>query len=324
MAAQKALSCVYRTGQRFGADYLSDVLLGSENNRIRRFGHHRVSTFGIGTEMSKKEWKSVFRQLVAAGYLTVDVESRGGFRLAESSRPVLRGEQSVRFRKDPVRSVRPQPSTGVQITTELVWNDYSKALWEKMRTLRRTIADEINMPPFVVFHDRTLKELIAHLPRSREEMQQIHGIGQQKMNRFGDRFLKLIEDHVRESGRHETAIIQKFESKESAAPCPDCSPTVYETLEFFKIGKTPEQIADARGLKRGTIYEHLARAIENGIIEMNEVVHLNLSEVETICNAFSALPEDRFIKPVYEAFHGKYSYDILRCIRAKMRAEKHG
>ncbi|NJL58751.1 MAG: hypothetical protein HC887_02955 [Desulfobacteraceae bacterium] len=102
--AQKALSCVYRTGQRFGAEYLTDVLLGIPNERIIRFGHDKVSTFGIGSELSKKEWRSVFRQLAAAGFLTAEAENKGGFRLSSESRPVLKGEQKVFFRKDPIPS----------------------------------------------------------------------------------------------------------------------------------------------------------------------------------------------------------------------------
>ncbi len=95
--AQKALSCVYRTGQRFGAAYLTDVLLGKDDERICRFGHDKVSTFGIGTELTGGEWKSVFRQLVAAGLLSVDIEGKGGFKLAAHSRPVLRGEQRFQY-----------------------------------------------------------------------------------------------------------------------------------------------------------------------------------------------------------------------------------
>ncbi|MGB5734293.1 MAG: DNA helicase RecQ, partial [Thiohalocapsa sp.] len=106
VAAQKALSCIYRTEQRFGVTYLTDVLLGKDNERMRRFGHHQVSTFGIGKELSADQWKSVYRQLVAAGFAQVDVEGHGGLRLTEQSRPVLRGEQPVRLRQDPDRKRR--------------------------------------------------------------------------------------------------------------------------------------------------------------------------------------------------------------------------
>ncbi|HOV88318.1 MAG TPA: RQC domain-containing protein, partial [Syntrophobacteraceae bacterium] len=193
--AQKALSCVYRTGQRFGAAYLTDVLLGKEDERIRRFGHDKVSTFGIGTELSEGEWKSVFRQLVAAGLLSVDIEGKGGFRLASPSRPVLRGEHRFELRKDPVpakskKTSRPKPERG-----SVPSDSISGELWEQLRSLRLEIAREQAIAPFLVFHDTTLKEMVKHLPRSLEEMRGISGVGQKKLELYGDRFLSIIRKH---------------------------------------------------------------------------------------------------------------------------------
>lgn len=197
VAAQKALSCVYRTGQRFGAEYLSNVLCGSMNERIQRFRHDKISTFGIGADLSKKEWKSIFRQLIAAGLLFVDLESKGGFNLTDKSWPVLRGEQSVRFRKDPMpikaksrlRKIRKHEN-----------EDFDKAasdLWEKLRALRLKLAKQQGLPPYIIFHDRTLRELVAYLPRSLKEMSAISGIGTHKLELYGKKFLDLILKHVR-------------------------------------------------------------------------------------------------------------------------------
>jgi ATP-dependent DNA helicase RecQ len=204
VVAQKALSCVYRTGQRFGSTYLIDVLKGKANERVRSFGHDKVSTFGIGKELSEVEWKSVFRQLVAAGFLGIDMESKGGFRLTPACRPVLKGERRFEFRRDlaPVR-LRPKSTIekgkipgqkGQRYLPESIRNE----LWEQLRSLRLEIAREQAVPPYVVFHDRTLRELMQALPDSLEEMRTVPGIGGKKIEMYGHRFLKIIRDYREE------------------------------------------------------------------------------------------------------------------------------
>ncbi len=195
IAAQKALSCVYRTGQRFGAAYLTDVLLGKDDERIRSFGHDRISTFGIGNELTEREWKSVFRQLVAAGLLSIDMEGRGGFRLSPASRPVLRGEQKFELRNDPAPVKREKTVKPRRETTEFSDDPICAGLWEKLRALRLDIARKQSIPPFIVFHDSTLREMINCLPRSLEEMGEISGVGQKKLELYGELFLSLIRTH---------------------------------------------------------------------------------------------------------------------------------
>jgi ATP-dependent DNA helicase RecQ len=199
LVAQKALSCVYRTGQMFGSVYLIDVLLGKDSERIRHFGHDTVSTFGIGKELNETEWKSVFRQLVAAGMLKVDIGGKGGFKLSPTCRPLLRGEKTFMLRKDPV------PVKGkAKLTIEkgrIVINKekesilpeiYQNKLWEELRLLRMEIARSQSIPPYVIFHDKTLKELVDVLPDSLEEMRTVSGIGQRKIEMYGEQFLKII------------------------------------------------------------------------------------------------------------------------------------
>ncbi len=200
IVAQKALSCVYRTGQLFGAGYLTDVLLGKDDERIRRFGHDKVSTFGIGKELSEREWKSVFRQLVAAGLISVDLEGKGGFRLAPRAWPVLRGEEKFELRKDPVA---PKPERKPTIRPErerpgLPSAPMSGELWEKLRSLRLEIARNQGIAPFIIFHDSTLREMIRTLPRTIEEMGEISGIGERKLERYGEQFMALILDYLKE------------------------------------------------------------------------------------------------------------------------------
>ena len=191
-ACQKALSCVYRTGQRFGAGYLTDVLRGLENERIQRFGHDRIPTHGVGADLDPYTWRSVFRQLVARGLLSVDMEGYGSLRLTEASRPVLRGEEEVLMRRDvrPERAARkrkkkeppppPDPAT---------WDE---ALWEALRVRRTELAKAQSVPPYVIFHDSTLREMVEQRPRTLEEFARLSGVGETKLGRYGDEFLAVI------------------------------------------------------------------------------------------------------------------------------------
>jgi ATP-dependent DNA helicase RecQ len=192
VAVQKALSCVFRTGQRFGVTYLIDVLRGSANERILQFGHHQVSTYGIGTELSPNEWKSVFRQLVANGYLRADPEGYGALQLTEQCRPLLKGRQTIELRKDPVarktagRASAGRPSSPVknQITDQ--------AGWEALRTCRKELADKQGVPPYVIFHDSTLLGMLQRKPRTLEELAEVSGVGAAKLEKYGEIFLQTI------------------------------------------------------------------------------------------------------------------------------------
>jgi ATP-dependent DNA helicase RecQ len=192
IAAQKALSCVYRTGQRFGAVYLIEVLTGNASERMKRFGHHRIKTFGAGQELEPKQWHSVFRQLLAAGCLDTDMAARSGFRLNQNSWKILRDEQPVLFRNDP-QPVKATARKKSPTTPSLAFtDDASRALWETLRQVRLDLSREMNVPPYVIFHDKTLKEMVVHRPANRSEMLEISGIGQTKLERFGDQFLAAI------------------------------------------------------------------------------------------------------------------------------------
>ena len=196
VAAQKALSCVYRTGQRFGAVHLTDVLTGNRTERVRQLGHDQLKTFGVGDDLSQTEWRSVFRQLLAGGFLTVDMGKISGFRLNEKSWPVLKGTQHVQLRKDPhpiqlKRSVKPSSRTVLEFE-----NEGERGLFEKLRLLRLEIARQLGLPPYVVFHDKTLKEMVILKPQSRAAMLQVTGVGEQKLERYGERFIDAIKKNA--------------------------------------------------------------------------------------------------------------------------------
>ncbi len=191
-AARKALSCVYRTGQRFGAVHLIDVLRGGEGERLRQFGHDKLSTYGIGADLDVKIWRGVFRQLVAAGLLEIDAEGFGGLRLTDASRAVLTGAQTVTLRKElPAKKSRDRddgPRTGVPV------QQHDLHLFRALRDLRARLAKEQNVPAYVIFHDSTLRNIAERRPDSLGELAQVGGIGGAKLERYGSDVLEVIRE----------------------------------------------------------------------------------------------------------------------------------
>ena len=189
VAAQKALSCAYRTGQRFGAVHLIDVLLGKDNAKIRQLGHAQLKVYGVGEELTAHQWRSVFRQLTAAGMLRPN--QHGGLHLTEKSRAVLKGEQKILFRELPRQSARestprkPKPAA-------IALSENSRELFNQLRELRGNLAREQNMPPYVIFHDSTLRELATHRPTDEVTMLAINGVGAVKFSKYGEQFLRVI------------------------------------------------------------------------------------------------------------------------------------
>lgn len=187
-AVQMALSCVYRTGQRFGAGHVIDVLRGSNNEKILSFDHHKLTTYGIGKNLSADEWKSIFRQLVARGLLDVNVDGFGGLILNESCRSYLRGEEKISLRRD-IKIVATTPrraNLGQNIEAE------DQGLWNALRSCRKRLAEEQGVPPYVIFHDATLREMLEFRPLTAEQLRSITGVGDSKLKRFGDEFLAVI------------------------------------------------------------------------------------------------------------------------------------
>ena len=189
-AAQKLLSAIYRTGQRFGAVHVIDVLRGKDTEKIRQWGHERLSTYGIGADLSVNEWRSFVRQLMVQGFLRADDARFGALRLTADARDVLRGERTVRLRKDASGKTRTR-TTRQREVFEVDSKD--QGLWETLRQCRRDLAEEAGVPPYVIFHDATLKEMLHRRPASLEEMLAIHGVGQAKLERYGEAFLDALQ-----------------------------------------------------------------------------------------------------------------------------------
>jgi ATP-dependent DNA helicase RecQ len=295
--AQKALSCVYRTGQRFGVNYLVEVLRGGEDPRIRRFGHDRLSTFGIGSELSTAEWRSLYRQLIAQGYLDIDLAGHGALRLNEQCRPLLRGEQGFTLRQ--LR--KPEAAKPKRDRRPLDLRTCDQPLFEALRALRREMAEAEGVPPYVIFHDASLSEMARARPANLAELALVNGVGERKLAQYGERFLTCIQAH----------------------PLPDLldnrlSDTINETLWLYRTGLDAGAIARRRELKTSTIYAHFAEAIAAGLLAPLDVLSMAETEYAQIQGLIEQLDvcEEGHLKPLFDALDGVWDYPILRCIMA--------
>jgi len=294
-AARKALSCVYKTGQRFGVNYVIDVLRGKDNARIKQFQHDTVSTYGIGEDTSEQEWRSLFRQLIALGYIATDVEGHGAIKLEEKSRPLLRGEIELTLRKPSLDKSSKKKKSKNKTSLRSV----DEPLFELLREHRLELANEYGVPPYIIFHDSTLEEMAKTRPNTLEAMRYISGVGEQKLDKYGDSFLEVIQ----------------------SSPLPDIlqnnlSDTVNETLTLLNDGLDIEKIASQRDIKLSTVYTHLADAIEVGLVDAKEVLQLSDGEHNEIINALEMHLDDDRLKPAFDALDGSYDYGILKCVQA--------
>ena len=309
--AQKALSAVYRTGQRFGVAYVVDVLLGKADERAVRNRHDTLSVFGIGKDTEASQWRTLFRQLAAQGYLAGDEDGHGTLALTEKARPLLRGEEPFLLRTAPrparKSKTRRDGKSGVQLTArDMSAQDLSaqdKALFLALKTLRAELARDAKLPPYVVAHDRTLLELAGKRPATEDALHEITGLGASKIKRYGAAFLAAIA-----AFRPHPAFDNRLSS------------TVNETLALHLEGKDAEAIASLRGLSLDTVYGHLAEAIEAGLIEARAALALDDADVDEILGAFerTGTLESGKLGPAHAALGGRYDFGILRCLLAEL------
>jgi ATP-dependent DNA helicase RecQ len=300
LAARQALSCVFRTGQRFGVSYLIDVLQGLQNNRIRNNKHEQLAVFGIGKDLDETQWHSVFRQLVSRNLVTVNFENFNTLQLTEASRPILRDEQKLLFRYEirPEKTIHSRKLRSDTKQTKIL-DDNRTRFWNALRDKRRDLADAQNVPNYTIFHDATLMAMMQFRPRTLAEFGELSGVGEHKLKSYGNDFLKII---------HAFSILENEKS------------TAEQTIQLFKLGFDIEKIAEYRQLQPTTIFVHLADGIVKDELKLSDVISLSHDEITEIQTAFKNLPDEfkNSVKPVFEQFHEKYSYEILRCIRAAL------
>ncbi|HDY84178.1 hypothetical protein LCGC14_0685200 [marine sediment metagenome] len=295
-SAQKALSCIYRTEQRFGVNYIVDILHGKTDERIQRNGHDKISTFGIGKDTVITEWRSLFRQLIALGYIDIDVERHGALCLTEKCRGILRGEQRLELRKQiKQEKITPDKKQKTAVRPQ------DQPLWDALRALRTSLAEEAGVPPYVIFHDATLQEMVKQRPLTEQDMNRISGVGGQKLARYGKVFLAEISQYP---------LSELLNNRLSA--------TVNETLVLYQQGIDIEKIAQQRDVKASTIYTHLADAIEVGLLDVHDVTGLSKSEFDEIVFVLESQEDQQKgrLKPVYDELAGEYDYGVLKCVQA--------
>lgn len=188
---QKALSCVYRTGQNFGAGHLIDVLRGNLTVRVKEWNHDKVSTFGIGKDLQERTWRAVFRQMVALGLLTTDSEGHGSLNLTAASRVVLKGQQTVYLR---LQAKLNRLSEKRQDDDLAIMDSTERYLWEQLRTWRAKTAKEYGVPAYVIFHDTTLRELVRLCPQTEDELRLVTGIGMRKLDKYGNHLIEILRN----------------------------------------------------------------------------------------------------------------------------------
>ncbi len=300
--AQKALSAVYRTEQRFGVTYVIDVLRGKPDKRIQHNRHDRLSVFGIGKDLDQKTWRSLFRQLIAAGFLTPDAEGYGTLELTETARPVLRGEQAVEIRLPPATTPKSQASPRASTQLSSLSEDERK-LFDVLKLVRKELAAKAKVPPYVICHDRTLAELSIKRPQSLDELAAINGLGAKKVARYGDVLV---------------GAIAPFTSAPTRAN--RISASANRSLALLLGGRDVNEIASERGLVVSTIYGHLAEAIEAGLVETQAVLSIDQTEIEEILAAFedTGTLETGRLGPAHAALEGRYDYGILQCVLAEI------
>ncbi|HCP57347.1 MAG TPA: ATP-dependent DNA helicase RecQ, partial [Pseudomonas sp.] len=297
--ARQALSAIYRSGQRYGVGHLVDMLLGRDNERMRKEGHQHLSVFGVGKALSEGEWRSLFRQLVARGLADVDLEGYGGLRLSESCRPLLRGEVNLQLRRD----LKPQQSAKASSSaaSQLVRGD-EREQWESLRALRRKLAEEHGVPPYVIFPDATLLEMLRSKPSTLPEMAQVSGVGARKLERYGEAFLQVL-------GGGEEAPRAVVDLR-------------HELISLACAGMTPAQIANQLQCSQKNVYSMLADALAAQQISLDQALDLPEDLLLEIQDAFldgeGELPA---VSEVSEQFAKRVDEGVLYCVRAALQAE---
>lgn len=295
--ARQALSAIYRTGQRYGVGYLIDVLLGRANEKVTSLGHQHLAVFGIGSALSEPQWRSLFRQLVARSLVDIDIEGFGALRLTDSCRPLLRGEVRLELRHDPLPTAQKTTSHASQLV-----KPQERELWEALRGLRRKLAEEHGVPPYVIFPDSTLLEMLRSKPQDLNDMAHVTGVGARKLERYGQAFLAVL------SGR-----------ASASAPVVDLS---HELICLARAGMTPAQIAQQLSCSPRNVYSLLAEAISLQQLSLEQALDLPEPLLASIQDAF--LEGDGQLPSVAEVFaqlSGKVDEGVLHCVRAALVLE---
>ena len=305
-AVRKALSAVYRTGQRFGTNYLITVLRGEADERVRRFGHDKLSVYGIGVEHDANTWRSIFRQIIARSFLTTDMNSKGGLRLTEAARPVLKGQVDVSFRVEEKPATRKKSSATKQRGMSSEHND----MWERLRERRRQLASEQGLPAYVIFHDATLMDMAEKRPATLSAMASISGVGAAKLEKYGQIFLDEI------NAKH--GDVNEVESTDAIRA---------QILKHAVNGVSVDEISTHCGVDEDELHRHLATLIRQGELVLEQLnLELDSSDIDELqSEMLSAMDRDDFsTQAFFQSLDQAYPLSLLKLIHASILVELGG
>lgn len=306
VSAQKFLSCVKRTGERFGSNHIIDVLMGSKSKKVEKFGHQHLSTYDIGDEYSRSGWHYVCLQLLHNGMLEQDIEY-GGLSLTPQAWKVMRGEKKfMGF----VEVKQPKPAV------EIYEKDYHPDLFELLRKKRKVLARNSKVPPYVIFSDKTLIEMAAYYPRTKDQLIGIHGVGAVKLKKYGDEFLSIIIDYCVE---HDISPKQKVRNSINKTLLSKPKKNRYVAVgEFYNNGETIDHLMGKYNVKLSTILDHLYKYCMDGHrLKSNDVFNksnLSKKEKQLVLNVMD-LRGTEFLGPLFRECNGKIAYDELKIMR---------
>ncbi len=302
---QKFLSCVKRSGELFGTAHIIDILLGSEKHKVLKFGHQHLSTYGIGKDLTKKQWMHISRQLVQRGMLTQD-DRYGSLKVTPSAMEVLRGNEKFLGILEAEKAAAPSAEKAVE-------EKYDPALFEILRQKRKNLADAAHVPPYVIFPDKTLIEMATYYPTSQNGMQQIFGIGARKLAKYGPIFMQVIaeyckENHLLEKRKPGTRASREIPGKEH-------EPRHIQVGEAYNAGASVQELMEQFNVQQGTIVNHLSKYILDGhALRSDEFLTLpDLPDelCQKVMEAFTSLGVE-YLKPIYESLDGAVTYDNLK------------
>lgn len=309
--AKKILSCVLQVGERFGVNYVADVLSGSRSQKIIRNRHDVLMTHGIGEEYSKNQWLAFIRELIQLGYLEVRGDRYPTVKLTQKSRDVSSEKENVFLSR---------PEEKVQIPQKSKDEDFDNVLFEILRGLRKKLADLEGIAPYVIFHDSSLKAMATYLPQNLSDFKGIGGVGHVKLEKYGDLFIKEIASYCRNRNIEPQHIEPKQGGEHHDPVKRVVTSTLRETLELYNKNLTVEEIAGKRNMSKGTIASHIEKLIISGeeicidkFVKIDKQVH--------ILRAISIIGEKR-LTPIKKKLGDDYSYEEIRLVRASLISDR--
>ena len=315
--AQMLLSAIARSGERFGAVHVCDIVCGANTQRIREMGHDRLKTYGAGKDRPKAYWRSLLDRLMSEGVVAVPPGDFAIPGLTARAWEIMKGE--ARFEAHQDKRTEPEKAGRSRAVVEEDF-DYDRGLFEHLRSLRKRIADEKSVPPFVVASDRTLRQITAMMPGSREEFLKVHGVGQEKFEKFGPAFMEGLGEYL---GEHPEVRVKKLNELPAGAVSTSVvkkplSETYYATFDLVKAGLSPAEISGKRGVGLSTVENHIAKLIEEGEA-IDPRIFVSEAEEEVVRGLIEKLGAEA-LKPIFEAGEGKITYGQIRIVMGMMAA----